>query len=170
MQALAVAGVLALLAVLVWRLTHQKPAPTAGVVAPAFALRRLDGRGTVSLSSLRGKTVVLNFWASYCEPCKHEAPYLEALSRRDKGRGLVVLGVDTTDVQSDARRFVRAHELTYPIVADLDGTQAASAYGVSDLPVTYVIDRDGRIVGSAVTGPVSPDYTDFQDKLRTALQ
>jgi cytochrome c biogenesis protein CcmG, thiol:disulfide interchange protein DsbE len=154
-QAVAVAGVAALLALLVWRLTHQTPPPKVGAPAPAFSLSRLDGNGKLSLASLRGKTVVLNFWASWCGPCKREAPALEQLWRQYKGRNVVVLGVDSGDAKSDARRFLDAHGITYPIVSDPDELVAANRYAVPGLPVTYVIDRQGRIVGDRVLGPVS---------------
>jgi cytochrome c biogenesis protein CcmG/thiol:disulfide interchange protein DsbE len=154
-QAAAVAGVAALLAVLVWRLTHQSPPPKAGGPAPAFTLHRLDGGGSLSLASLRGRTVVLNFWASWCDPCKREAPALERLWRRDRGHGVVILGVDTNDSSGDARRFMSAHGITYPVVSDPRGLVAANRYDIADLPVTYVIDRQGRIVGGRVVGPIS---------------
>jgi cytochrome c biogenesis protein CcmG, thiol:disulfide interchange protein DsbE len=154
-QAVAVAGVAALLTVLVWRLTHQTPPPKPGALAPAFSLRRLDGTGTVSLRSLRGKTVVLNFWASWCGPCKREAPALEQLWRENRGKGVVVLGVDSGDAASDANRFLAAHGVTYPIVVDRNEVVAANRYGVPGFPATFVIDRQGRVVGSAILGPVS---------------
>jgi peroxiredoxin len=154
-QALALALVSALLTVLVWRLTHRTPPPKAGAAAPAFSLARLDGSGRVSLASLRGKTVVLNFWASWCDPCKREAPTLERVWREYRGRGVVVLGVDSGDARSDARRFLAAHGITYPIVVDPDQLVAADSYGVPGLPVTFVIDPAGRIVGGGVLGPIS---------------
>ena len=155
-QALAVAGVAALLTVLVWRLTHRTPPPKVGARAPAFDLARLDGKGKVSLASLRGKTVVLNFWASWCDPCKREAPALEKLWQDYRGKGVVVLGVDTgPDAKSDGRRFAAAHRLTYPIVFDPNALVAANSYDVAGLPVTYVLDRQGRVVGGGVLGPIS---------------
>jgi peroxiredoxin len=154
-QALAVAGVGLLATLLVWKLTHQTPPPKVGGPAPTFSLQRLSGDGDVSLRSFRGKTVVLNFFASWCGPCKREAPVLERLWREERAQGLVVLGVDANDSRGDARRFVRAHELTYPVVFDQDGRIASDRYAVANLPVTYVLNPKGRIVGGQILGPVS---------------
>jgi len=167
-----VAGVAALLALLVWRLTHQTSPPKSGALAPAFALRRLNGPGRISLASLRGRTVVLNFWASWCDPCKREAPSLERVWRRYRGDGVVVLGVDSGDAASDARRFVAAHGITYPIVTDPNELLAANRYGLPGFPVTIVVDRRGRVVGGRLLGPVSdqPFRRDFERDLAAALR
>jgi peroxiredoxin len=156
-QALAVAGVGLLGTVLVWKLTHQTPPPKVGARAPAFSLERLSGTGEISLDSLRGRTVVLNFFASWCGPCKREAPVLEQLWKHDRARGLVVLGVDANDSRGDAKRFVHAHDVTYPVVFDHDGRVTASQYAVSNLPVTFVLNSSGRVVGGQILGPVSED-------------
>jgi cytochrome c biogenesis protein CcmG/thiol:disulfide interchange protein DsbE len=171
-QAVAVAVVAALAVVLVWRLTHQTPPPKVGGPAPNFSLRRLDGDGTVSLRSLRGKTVVLNFWASWCGPCKREAPTLEKVWREYRSRGLVVLGVDSEDASGDARRFLRAHGITYPVVVDASGGLAQDTYGIPGYPSTFVIDRAGRVVGPPVLGPVSDGAfsSQFTRNLQEALR
>jgi len=171
-QALAVAGVGVLGVLLVWKLTHQTPPPKVGARAPAFSLPRLDGKGNVSLASLRGKTVVLNFFASWCEPCKREAPDLESLWRRYRAKGLVVLGVDSGDARGDARRFLGAHGVTYPIVFDPSEKLAQGPYSLPGLPVTYVINPAGRIVGERVVGPVSDKgYSrQFSRELKAALR
>jgi peroxiredoxin len=164
-QALAVAGVGVLATLLVWKLTHQTPAPKVGRPAPAFSLQRLTGNGDVSLRSLRGKTVVLNFFASWCDPCKREAPVLERLWREDRVHGLVVLGVDANDSRGDARHFVQVHGLTYPVVFDQNGRIASGRYAVANLPVTYVLNPKGKIVGGQILGPVS-EHAHSQDLMR----
>ena len=171
-QVLAVAGVGVLAALLVWKLTHQTPPPKVGAPAPAFSLPRLEGEGNVSLASLRGKTVVLNFFATWCEPCKREAPDLESFWRQYRADGLVVLGVDSGDARGDARRFLGAHGVTYPIVFDPDEKLAQGAYSLPGLPVTYVINPAGRIVGTRVVGSVSErDHSRlFMRELKAALK
>ncbi|HEY3578526.1 MAG TPA: TlpA disulfide reductase family protein [Gaiellaceae bacterium] len=170
-QALAMMGVGILASLLVWKLTHQTPPPKAGARAPTFSLPRLDGTGDVSLASLRGKTVVLNFFASWCQPCKREAPDLESLWRHDRSDGLIVLGVDSGDTRGSARRFLSAHGVTYPVVFDPDQTLALGRYAVPGLPATYVIDPAGRIVGDRVLGAVSDDSysTTFHRNLEAAM-
>jgi cytochrome c biogenesis protein CcmG, thiol:disulfide interchange protein DsbE len=152
-QTLAVALVGVLAGLLGWRLTHQPAPPRVGQEAPAFALQQLNGTGTVSLASLRGKAVVVNFFASWCGPCKREAAALERLWRDYRSQGVVVLGMDTNDASNDARQFISAHGVTYPTVGG--GGRLTGKYGVPGLPVTYVLNRQGRVIGGQITGPVS---------------
>jgi len=152
-QVLAVGFVVALLALLAWKLVTDEGGEAASGAAPAFDLPRLDSEGSLSLASLRGKAVVLNFWASWCEPCKDEAEVLERTWQRYRGRDLVVIGVDANDFRGDARRFARRYGMTYPLVHDTQG-EWLDDYGVVAFPETYFIDRDGRIVGERIQGPV----------------
>jgi cytochrome c biogenesis protein CcmG/thiol:disulfide interchange protein DsbE len=122
--------------------------------APDFSLQRLNGEDQLQLRSLRGKAVVLNFWASWCVPCKDEAPLLEAVARQHRSAGLIVLGVDAQDFRSDARRFVERYRLTYPVVRD-DGTSTLTQYDVTGFPETWFIDRSGHLVGEHVQGPLT---------------
>lgn len=164
-QLLALACVAGLLALLVWQLDHQRHAPPVGSIAPTFTLHRLDGSGTVSLASLRGRPVVLNFWSSSCVTCKSEAPVLERDWTRYRPRGVVFLGVDYNDLASDARTFVAAHGLTFPILKD-GSASVTSTYGVSQAPETYVVNRRGRIVAH-LAGPITAPG--FRGEFRTAL-
>lgn len=106
-----------------------------------------------SLADLKGKVVVLNLWASWCDPCKEESPVLEQLWKANRDRGVVVLGVDIQDLSSDALAFIREYGLTYPSLRD--GTDdAKSTLEATGVPETYIIDRQGRIA-LHVAGPVS---------------
>ncbi len=120
----------------------EKPAaPAANVALPA-----LDGPARTKLADLRGKVVVLNFWASWCDPCKQEAPALEQVQRRlDKSGAGTVLGVTYKDFADESRRFVRERRLTYPSLRD-DKLELAPAFGTTRLPETFVIDGRGRVV------------------------
>lgn len=152
-QAVGLAGVAGLLALLVWGLGHQGHAPRVGAVAPAFTLKRLEGTGKVSLAAYRGRPVVLNFWASWCEPCKGEARVLERDWARYRDR-VAFLGIDYHDLASDARRFVNAHSLTFPMLADGSGSVTHGKYDVSQVPETYVVGRNGKILAH-LAGPIT---------------
>jgi cytochrome c biogenesis protein CcmG, thiol:disulfide interchange protein DsbE len=152
-QVLAVGLVAALFALLVWRLVQAEDGGVAvGEAAPDFALERLDTSGEIRLSSLRGKVVVLNFWASWCEPCKEEAPVLERTWSEHGPDDLVVVGVDWKDLGSAARRFAERYRMTYPLVRN--GQELTRPYGLTGVPETFVIDRKGRIVG-AIAGALN---------------
>jgi len=165
-QVAALACVAGLLALLVWKLAHQRHAPPVGSAAPAFTLPLLDGPGSVSLTSLRGHPVVLNFWASWCLPCKAEARVLERDWKRYGSRGVQFVGVDSDDLSSEARRFVTAHRLTFPMLDDGPGGVKGS-YGISQVPETYVLDAKGKIVAH-LAGPITDEglASQFQAALK----
>ena len=112
-----------------------------------------DGR--LSLRELRGSPVVLNFWASWCVPCREEAPDLQRQWRATRAAGVVVLGLDMQDVTDDARDFVREFDLDYPMVRE-GGDDTAQRYGTTGLPETFFIGPAGKVVGHVI-GTVAPD-------------
>ena len=127
-------------------------------VAPDRALPVLDGAGSRSLASFKGKPVILNFWASWCEPCRIEAPLLERAQQRLSKAGGTVLGVTYRDASPDSNAFVRKFRLTYPSIRDVDG-KLAQDYGTRALPETFVIDRTGR-VAALTRGVVDRQFLD----------
>lgn len=118
--------------------------------APDFRLSGFDGR-PLALSDLRGRVVVLNFWASWCTPCKQEMPNLERVWVEFKDRGVVVLGVDVQDDMEEAAAFLKALRITYPNVFDPDQDRLI-AYQVTGIPTTIFIDREQRIRGRFAGG------------------
>jgi len=159
-----VCAVLALVALLAYGLSQNEPdrsvedALARGELeqAPELQLPKLSGGGDGSLADYRGEVVVLNFWASWCEPCREESPLLERWHQRMAGRGGTVLGVDVLDVTGDAEDFIDEYGLTYPMLKDKDG-DALESYGVVAYPETFVIDRDGRIA-AVRRGPVDDAF------------
>lgn len=125
--------------------------PLIGRPAPAFSLTTLSGQ-TFDLGSLRGRPVVLNFWASWCLPCRDEAPLLTAAAADHQAEGLQVLGVVYEDSAENARAFMARYGQTYPGLLDPDGRTALD-YGVFGIPETFFIGRGGLIV-SKQTGPL----------------
>jgi cytochrome c biogenesis protein CcmG/thiol:disulfide interchange protein DsbE len=165
-QALAVGLVALLLALLVWKLAKGSGKEASiGRQAPDFTLNRVGGPGKLQLASLRGKVVVLNFWASWCYPCNQEAPTLQAAAKR-WGDRVVVLGVDVNDPMSDARKFARKFKLTYPLVHD-NHNVTSPKYGLTGLPETFFIDRTGRLVGHVAA---AIDAADLRDGVEQALK
>ena len=134
--------------------------------APALILPALDGGGQVSLAERRGEVVVLNYWASWCDPCRAESPLLERWHRRLAAKGGTVLGVDVHDVTSDAREFIREYKLTYPMARDADG-RTQREFGVVAYPETIVIDRAGRIAALR-RGPVDEAF--MRDEVAPLLE
>jgi cytochrome c biogenesis protein CcmG, thiol:disulfide interchange protein DsbE len=145
-------GVLALVALLAYGLSSNKQTESSGsslvnTVAPMPLLSTLDGPSKSSLAAYRGKVVLLNYWASWCGPCRQEAPLLQRWQQRMQQHGGTVLGIDVLDVTGDARGFVRKYGLTYPILRDGSGSSQA-ALGILAYPESFVIGRDGRIAAA----------------------
>ena len=171
-QGVAVGLVVLLFGLLAWTLVADEGGDLAAAAsrgerpeAPDFTLERLDGSGELTLSSLRGQAVALNFWASWCIPCKEEAPFLEELWRENRERGLVVVGLDAKDFRRDAQAFAERFDLTFPLVFDGPG-ETVTPYGVTGFPETFVIDREGRVV-EVFVGAVNAE--DERERLRRAV-
>jgi cytochrome c biogenesis protein CcmG/thiol:disulfide interchange protein DsbE len=163
----AIAAVLvvgALLALLAYGVVAR--APAGGIDAalaagerprpPALDLPQLGSDAHARLSDYRGQVVVLNFWASWCGPCREESPLLDRWHRRLERSDALVLGVNVEDVTSDAKSFIRKHDLTFPSLRDREGT-TARRFGATGYPETLVIDRQGRIA-AARRGPVDEAF------------
>jgi len=120
--------------------------------APDFALTLFDGydgglgTSSVALSDLRGKVVLLNFWASWCVPCEEEAPELEAAWRRYKDRGVVFIGIDWTDNEADALNYLKRFDISYPNGPDLGSKISQPLYRIQGVPETFIIDQKGDVV------------------------
>jgi cytochrome c biogenesis protein CcmG/thiol:disulfide interchange protein DsbE len=125
------------------------PRPAAKALSGALA----DGR--LRLRELRGTPVVLNFWASWCVPCREESPDLQRQWRATRASGVVVLGLDMQDITDDARDFIREFRLTYPMVRE-GGNGTARRYGTTGIPETFFISPAGKVVGHVI-GVASPD-------------
>jgi cytochrome c biogenesis protein CcmG/thiol:disulfide interchange protein DsbE len=141
-----------LLALLVWKVVQNDKSNVAKAftsgkrpMAVDFTLKRLGDDGSLRLSSLRGKVVVINFWASWCDPCKSEAPRFQSAFERYQDR-VEFVGVDTTDYSGDATSFLSRYGVTYPNVRDPNG-RVLHDYGGLPIPRTFVVGRSGRVTG-----------------------
>jgi cytochrome c biogenesis protein CcmG, thiol:disulfide interchange protein DsbE len=130
---------------------------TVGDPAPDKELAMLDGQDEGALADYRGSWVLVNFWASWCEPCRDEAPALESFQQAHQDEGFTVLGINLDDTTDDARGFVREYGLTYPQLRDGDGRERRDAYGMTGFPESFLIDPDGNIA-QIRRGPVDAAY------------
>ncbi len=146
--------------------------PTSGP-APDFELTLFEGyqgnatsadNKSVKLSDLKGKVVVLNFWASWCVPCAQEAADLQATYEKYKDKGVVFLGVDWTDIEGDALNYLKRFGITYANGPDLQ-TKIGPRYHISGVPETYVIDRDGNVQFTKISPVTVAELSGVLDRL-----
>ena len=141
--------------------------PLIGQPAPPFTVTLFDGK-TLSLADLRGKVVFLNFWASWCPPCRAEARELEAVWQRYRDKNIVFLGIDIQDTEKEAFAFLKEFQITYPNGRDVSG-KISIDYGVWGIPETFLIDPEGRITYKHVGGLGSPIIVAKLDEARRGL-
>lgn len=144
-------AIFALLALLAFGLLRNQEGPvTIGETAPDFTLTTFEGE-QISLEDLKGKVVVLNFWASWCKPCEEEAAELETAWRiYQPGGEVVFLGVDYVDTETQAMVYLEKFDVTYPNGPDLR-TQISQAFRIRGVPETYIIDKDGKLAAFKIS-------------------
>ncbi|MBI5030339.1 MAG: TlpA family protein disulfide reductase [Chloroflexi bacterium] len=148
-----VLGVIALFAVGI-RMRGIKPVESG--LAPQFTIPTFS-HGTFSLAEQRGQVVVVNFWASWCIPCRQEAAMLERVYKKYKDRGVVFIGVDYVDTDTKALEFIDEFKITYPNGPDI-GTEAAQKFHIKGIPETYFVGKDGMLYGNYI-GPFGSELT-----------
>lgn len=140
----AVIVLFAVLLLLGWMVVQKAAPPLASGIAPDFELQTFDGK-VLKLSDLRGKPVVLNFWASWCLPCREEAPFLVGAWNQYREQGLMLIGVDYVDTDAEAKKYLAEFKVTYPNGPDI-GTKISKAYRITGVPETYFITREGKLL------------------------
>ncbi len=122
--------------------------------APDFTLQTFDGK-SVKLSDLRGKVVVINFWASWCVPCRDEAPFLQKTWQQYENKDVVFMGIDWVDPEPDAKAYIKQYGITYMNGPDL-GSAISPLFRIKGVPETYFVGKDGKLYGNSL-GPIAPD-------------
>jgi cytochrome c biogenesis protein CcmG/thiol:disulfide interchange protein DsbE len=163
---LVILGLLGVIAYALYKRSQTQP--TSGP-APAFAVTMYDfdqiamSGQQVQLKDLRGKAVVVNFWASYCDPCKIEAPMLERVWNDYKAQGVVFLGLNTNDPLKNALDYLTEYGITYPNAPD-EGSHIEDAYRITGIPETFVISAQGKIVRHFMSEPNERELRDMIDQ------
>lgn len=147
------------LGLLAWGLDRSRRGPVDSGLAPDFTLTSFDGQ-TVTLSELRGKVVIINFWASWCIPCREEAAYLEQTWRKYKELGVIFIGVDYADTEKQALAYIQEFDITYFNGPDL-GTRISQAYHIKGVLETYYVAKNGELCGVQV-GPLKSPQLDLK--------
>lgn len=134
-----------------------------GDEAPNFQLATLDGK-TVELSDYRGKGVFLNFWATYCPPCKEEMPHMDTLYEEFQAKGVEILAVNVGEPPLTAQKFVERYDLSFPILMD-EREEVYKAYGVKPIPSTFLIDKDGKVVDRVTKGLTEEEIREMMERI-----
>lgn len=153
----AVVLLVGLLGLMGWGLRARAGGPIQSGPAPDFSLTTFEGE-TITLSELRGQVVIVNFWASWCPPCRDEAPYLESTWRKYKDQGVVFIGVDYVDAEPNALAYLDEFDITYPNGQDI-GQRIADAFQIKGVPETFYVDKTGQVRGVQI-GPLEAPTLD----------
>ncbi len=144
--------------------TDERETAAVGQEAPDFVLQDLRGN-EYRLSDYRGKGVFLNFWGTWCEPCKTEMPYMEKQYRKYKDQGVEILAVNVGETDLAIEKFAKQYQLSFPIVVDKSG-EVQKAYGIYPLPATFLIDPEGKIV-DYIEQPMTEEMIgDFMERIK----
>ena len=149
--------VFGLLALLGWGLVQVNSGQVDSGMAPDFTITSFEGE-TITLSDLRGQVVIINFWASWCPPCREEASYLETTWRKYQEQGVVFIGVDYADTEKEALAYIEEFDITYFNGPDL-GTRISHDYRMDGVPETYYVAKNGELRGVKI-GPLAPPELD----------
>jgi cytochrome c biogenesis protein CcmG/thiol:disulfide interchange protein DsbE len=146
--------ILGLTAIFAWKMYDESQVLVLDGPAPDFTLPLFEG-GEITLSDLKGQVVVVNFWASWCIPCRDEAPFLEQAWRKYREQGVMFIGIDYLDTDKEAQAFLAEFGVSYPNGPDL-GTKIAKQYHLTGVPETFFITKDGRL-GDMEIGPLTEE-------------
>ena len=152
-----------LLGFLAWGVYKSATGPRASGAAPDFTIKSYDGQ-VVALSTLQGQVVVVNFWASWCPPCREEAAYLEQTWRKHRDKGVMFVGVDWVDTPANALAYIEEFDVTYPNGPDV-GTKIAEAYRIQGVPETFFVDKKGKLRGVKIGPLKAPELDQRIDQL-----
>jgi len=141
--------------------------PQVGKPAPDFALNDINGE-KVTLSEYKGKVIILNFWATFCGPCKEEMPSLNNLFLFFKKDGLIVLAISTDNSEKPVQSFIKAKAIAFPVLIDKDSQVFSDMYRVLRIPTTFIIDRDG-IIREKILGDRPWDAKEMKENIGTLL-
>ena len=153
-QAVMFVGVIALILLFAFGLRARGEAQPSSGATPDFTLSSFEGQ-PITPAELRGKVVVINFWASWCPPCRDEAPFLQRTWQQYKDRGVVFIGVDYVDSETATKAYLKEFGITYFNGPDI-GSAISQRYRIKGVPETYFVGKDGNLYGNAL-GPIARD-------------